>query len=246
MTALIEVQQASVYFGQRKTPVRALQRIDLKVQAGERVALIGSNGCGKSTLLRLLHGLIQPSKGAVHRAASLRQAMVFQRPFLMRMSLHNNLALALYLQGMRWPQARQRALDALELVELADLALRNARTLSGGQQQRAAFARACAMAPQLLLLDEPTASLDPHAKREVELLMERFAQGDLSAVSHDAPCSMVFASHNLGQVKRLASRVVYLERGELLADLPVERFFDEQFLSHHCPQAQLFVKGESQ
>ncbi len=245
MSALIGLQDASVFFGRRDKPVAALRSINLQVHLGERVALIGSNGCGKSTLLRLMHGLIKPSGGVVHVAAQLKQAMVFQRPYLMRMSLQNNLAMALFLQGLPWGQARARALAALLQVGLSEVAHRNARTLSGGQQQRAALARACVLAPQLLLLDEPTANLDPHAKREVEELMESFGEGKLHPPLDDAPRTMVFASHNLGQVKRLASRVVYLENGELLADLPVEQFFDADLLGRRFPQAQLFVKGES-
>ncbi len=122
----------------------------------------------------------------------------------------------------------------------ADLADRNARALSGGQQQRVALARAWVRRPDLWLLDEPTASLDPHAKREVESLMAAFAAGGVA----ERPATMVFASHNLGQVKRLASRVVYLERGQILADLPVEDFFDAQRLRTVSAAADLFVKGE--
>ena len=89
----------------------------------------------------------------------------------------------------------------------------------------------------MLLLDEPTASLDPHAKAEVESLLQAFSQSRPQA-------SLVFASHNLGQVKRLATRVLYLERGYLLADLPVEDFFDSERLQAQCPSAYWFVKGE--
>lgn len=245
MSALIDLQGVSVFFEQLGTPVQALHQVDLQVQAGERLALIGANGCGKSTLLRVLHGLVRPSHGVVRSPAHLRQAMVFQRPYLMRMSLRNNLALGLMLQGLSWSQARERAMSALAHVGLSDLAARNARTLSGGQQQRAALARACALAPQVLLLDEPTASLDPHAKREVETLMARFAKGELDPGAQGEPRTMVFASHNLGQVKRLASRVIYLEQGQAMANLPVADFFNEDLLSQTCPQAHLFVKGES-
>ena len=124
-------------------------------------------------------------------------------------------------------------------VGLADLAQRSARTLSGGQQQRLALARAWALQPDVLLLDEPTASLDPHAKREVEALMAEFAAGD-----DGRPMTLVFASHNLGQVKRLADRVIYLEGGRVLADLPVDEFFDGVLLQAAYPAAHLFVKGE--
>jgi tungstate transport system ATP-binding protein len=149
---------------------------------------------------------------------------------MLRASVRNNVALALWLKGSRWRDAQREAVVALDRVGLAELAGRNARTLSGGQQQRMALARAWALHPEVLLLDEPTASLDPTAKRDVEALIADAAQGR----------TLVFASHNLGQVKRLASRVVYLEHGRKVADLPVHDFF-------HGPlpeEARLFVKGE--
>jgi tungstate transport system ATP-binding protein len=129
----------------------------------------------------------------------------------------------------------------LDRVGLAALAQRQARRLSGGQQQRLALARAWAQRPEVLLLDEPTASLDPHAKREVEGLMAEFAS---NAGTGAAPMTLVFASHNLGQVKRLASRVIYLEQGRALADLPVHEFFDDARLQQVSHAAHLFVKGE--
>lgn len=244
MSTLLELQSVSVFFGQRHAPVRALHEVNLTIQGGERVALIGANGCGKSTLLRVLHGLVRPSSGHMQGRESLRQAMVFQRPYMMRMSLRHNLTVGLLLQGLPWRQARQRAKTALEHVGLEDLSGRNARTLSGGQQQRAALARACALAPHLLLLDEPTASLDPHAKREVESLIERFASGELNPEQGSEGRTIVFASHNLGQVKRLADRVIYLENGQALVDLPVKEFFDEATLGERCAHALAFVKGE--
>jgi tungstate transport system ATP-binding protein len=214
--------------------VAALRGVDLRIAAGERVALIGANGSGKSTLLRVLHGLLRPSAGAVLRDGTLRQAMVFQRPFVLRMTALSNVALALWLRGTRWRAAKDQGLAALGRVGLSAVALRNARTLSGGQLQRLALARAWSLKPQVLLLDEPTASLDPHAKREVESLMADFA---------DSGMTLVFASHNLGQVKRLATRVVYMERGRVLADLPVDTFFHGP-LAATSREAELFVRGE--
>jgi tungstate transport system ATP-binding protein len=163
--------------------------------------------------------------------------MLFQRPFLLRMSVQRNVALGLWLQGRPWHQAMDQALEALHRVGLVGLATRSARSLSGGEQQRVALARAWALAPQVLLLDEPTASLDPRAKRDVELLIQAFAR-------HDSNVSLVFASHNLGQVKRLASRVIYLEQGRVLADLPVAEFFGGDLLQRQYPAAHWFVKGE--
>ena len=230
MSGWVQLKGVDLRYG----AVHALAGVDLRIAAGERVALIGANGSGKSTLLRLLHGLLRPSAGSVLRDGAMRQAMVFQRPFALRLSALANVALALWLRGTRWRAAREQALAALARVGLAGIALRNARTLSGGQLQRLALARAWSLQPQVLLLDEPTASLDPHAKREVETLMADFAAAGMT---------LVFASHNLGQVKRLATRVVYMERGRILADLPVHAFFHGP-LGETSREAELFVKGE--
>jgi tungstate transport system ATP-binding protein len=236
-TALFELHQAGMQFGKGARSLHALRGIDLRIGVGERVALIGANGCGKSTLLRLLHGLLAPTDGQLQRDDSVRHAMVFQRPFLLRTTALNNVALGLWLRGSAWAAAKGLALQALQQFGLADQALRPAHKLSGGQQQRVALARAWATQPRVLLLDEPTSSLDPHAKREVEALIQHIA-------NTDPAMTLVFASHNLGQVKRLASRVVYLEQGRILADLPVHAFFAEGVLQTRYPHAHAFVKGE--
>jgi tungstate transport system ATP-binding protein len=225
--ALFSLQDVEVRFGR----VTALRDVTIAIRAGERVALIGANGSGKSTLLRLLHGLVPHAAGHFESRASPRQqAMLFQRPHMLRASAATNVALGLWLRGIRWKAARRAAAPALGRVGLQQLAERNARTLSGGQQQRLALARAWALHPEVLLLDEPTASLDPSAKREVEALIAEAARGR----------TLVFASHNLGQVKRLATRVVYLEGGRVIADLPVHEFFEGPLPE----EARLFVKGE--
>jgi tungstate transport system ATP-binding protein len=219
----------------------ALTGVDLRIAAGERVALVGANGSGKSTLLRTLHGLLPPTQGQVLQAPGIRQAMLFQRPHLLRLSALNNVALGLWLdraRGLRWRQAQALAQQALARVGLQSVARQNGRQLSGGQQQRLALARAWARQPDVLLLDEPTASLDPHAKREVEALMADFAK------DQQRPLTLVWASHNLGQVKRLATRVVYLETGRVLADLPVADFFNPELLDEQSPAALAFVQGE--
>jgi tungstate transport system ATP-binding protein len=231
MSGLIQLKAVDVDFG----AVHALVHVDVRVREGERLALIGSNGSGKSTLLRVLHGLLTPVRGSILRDTAKRQAMLFQRPHMLRTSVLNNVALGLWIRGARWALAKERGLAALSRVGLADVALRSARTLSAGQQQRLALARAWSLQPDVLFLDEPTSSLDPHAKREVEALMEEFAQAGMT---------LVFASHNLGQVKRLATRVVYLEHGHVLADLPVHEFFNGQRLGEASREAELFVKGE--
>ena len=235
--AILELQAASLRLGR----AWVLREVNLALRAGERLALVGSNGSGKTTLLRLMHGLLAPTEGLRRVDPALRQAMLFQHPFMLRCSTRFNVALGLWLAGVPWHQASARALLALERVGLAGLARQRATTLSGGQRQRVALARAWALEPGLLLLDEPTASLDPHAKREVEALVAEFS---LAAGSSRA-VTLAFASHNLGQVKRLATRVAYLEGGRLLADLPVQDFFNDALLGASCPAAQAFVRGES-
>jgi tungstate transport system ATP-binding protein len=234
---LLSVHAASVRLSAQTGAQLALHKVSLRIAAGERIALVGANGSGKSTLLRLINGLLLPAKGQVLAQTGVSQAMLFQRPHMLRLSVLRHVALGLWLRGTPWTASRAQALQSLQRVGLADLADRAARTLSVGQQQRVAMAQALALQPALLLLDEPTASLDPHAKREVEALMEDFARSHPQA-------AMVFASHNLGQVKRLAQRVVYLEGGRVLADLPVADFFNPVVLQSSSPSAHLFTQGE--
>ncbi|MFT5934026.1 MAG: tungstate transport system ATP-binding protein [Hydrogenophaga sp.] len=258
----LALQQAEVRLG-ITGQVHALRGVDLSIRVGERVALVGSNGCGKSTLLRALHGLVPLCAGTLQQPGSPRIAMLFQRPHLLRLSVLNNIALGLWLQGVPWRHTAGKARAALQRVGMADLAQRNAKALSGGQLQRVALARAWAMQPSVWLLDEPTASLDPQAKHEVEALIADFCSEGSGTRPHGAqphesttadpdrrlvppgPTTLVFTSHNLGQVKRLASRVIYLERGRLLVDLPVHEFFHHERLQAICPSAHFFLQGES-
>jgi tungstate transport system ATP-binding protein len=228
---LVSLEDASVRLGD----VQALRGVSLALHAGERLLLVGANGSGKTTLLRLLHGLV-PCTGqrAVHGGTKRNPgaaAMVFQRPFLLSLSVRFNVWLGLWLQGLPRAERAVRVDQALRRVGLDGMARRPARDLSGGQQQRLALARAWALRPQVLYLDEPTASLDPSAKREVEALIEEIARDGVT---------LVMSTHNLGQAKRLATRVAYLEAGRLVVDLPVDRFFNDTL----PPEAALFLKGE--
>ena len=232
MTAVLTIDMASVRFGS----VQALSDISLSLARGQRLALVGANGSGKTSLLRLMHGLL-PSTGqrVLHalqpEARAPRLAMVYQRPFLMNLSVQKNVALALWLRG--WPAAEraQRCTQALQRVGLLAHAQRPARDLSGGQQQRLALARAWSVASDVLLLDEPTASLDPGAKREVEALLEDFAQEGMT---------LVMSTHNLGQAKRLATHVAYLEAGRLVVIAPAGEFFNAELPA----AAMSFLRGE--
>ena len=232
--ALVTLTDAGVRFGR----VQALRGINLRLHRGERLALVGANGSGKTSLLRLLHGLQACSSGtAVYGtggagpAPAPVAAMVFQHPFLLHLSVRSNVLLALWLRGVPRAQRAARCDEALRRVGLQDLAQRAARALSGGQQQRLSLARAWALRPDVLYLDEPTASLDPSAKREVEALIDSIAAEGVT---------VVMSTHNLGQAKRLATRVLYLEGGRLVVDLPADRFFNDALPT----EAAQFLKGE--
>jgi tungstate transport system ATP-binding protein len=230
---LISLNQASVLYSTANEPIHGLSNMSLNIESGQKIAIVGGNGSGKTTLLKLLGGL---NKTQAKNRADMRCSMLFQYPYLLNTSVLNNIALAIWLKDSAWPVAKAAALAALSQVGLVALAARNAKQLSGGQRQRVAIARALVINPTLLLLDEPTASLDPAAKTDIENLITQLA--------NNPELTLVFASHNLGQVKRLAGRILYLEAGALVADLPVKQFFDAEFVATHYPSAALFLKGE--
>ena len=216
--------------------VEILRDVSLKISAGAPTLLIGANGAGKSVLLRLLHGLLKPSAGRVFWAmptdhAARRQAMVFQRPVLLRRSVLANTLYPMALAGVAREDRDARAEEALALVGLADRAADPARKLSVGQQQRLALARAAALQPELLFLDEPSASLDPAATRAVEEIVLTLAQRGTK---------IVMTTHDLAQARRLAGDVVFLHRGSVLEQAPAEAFFQQPAST----TARAFLRGE--
>lgn len=224
---MVRLENLGVQFGN----ITALRDIHMQVQRGEFIALIGANGSGKTTLLHALHGLV-PHTGLRQVASdAAAQVMVFQRPFMLRLSVWNNLKVALWLAGVPARLRAERSTQALQRAGLMELRGRPARALSGGQQQRLALARAWAIRPSLLFLDEPTANLDPSARKAIESMLASFTADGMT---------LVMSTHNLGQAKRLATRVIYLDHGDIRADLPCERFFSE----HVDGRADLFLKGE--
>jgi tungstate transport system ATP-binding protein len=214
-----------------------IDRASLEIEAGPSTIILGANGAGKSVLMRLMHGLLEPSSGRVewnaaeHPGAPRKQAMVFQRPVLLRRSAQANIAYALKIAGIAEPQRGAQARETLESVGLAHLAHRPARVLSGGEQQRLALARAWALHPEVLFLDEPTASLDPSATREIETVIRAFDA---------AGTKIVMATHNLGQARRLGDEILFLDQGRLVERAPVEEFFSKP----QTAQAAAFIKGE--
>jgi tungstate transport system ATP-binding protein len=216
---------------------RIIDGISLEFEAAPRTVIVGPNGAGKSVLLRLCHGLLQPTSGAIRWASPeppgtpRRQAMVFQRPVLLRRSAAANIAYALALGGVPRAQRSDRAMDALRRVGLDRVAQRPARTLSGGEQQRLALARAWALSPEVLFLDEPTASLDPGATHEIEKTI---------ATMHAGGTKIVMVTHNLGQARRLGDEILFLHHGRIAERAPADRFF-RQPASREAAQ---FLEGE--
>jgi tungstate transport system ATP-binding protein len=198
----------------------ALRGMDLVLDGTRRVAILGANGAGKSVLLRTLHGLIAPTRGAITWDGSSQrprsQAMVFQRPVMLRRTARENIEYALAVNGVAEAAIAPCALRVLAAVGLSELGARQARVLSGGEQQRLALARAWALEPKLLYLDEPTASLDPAAAAEVERVMREIHRGGTA---------VVFTTHNLGFARRLSEEIVFLHEGRITERTPTERFF---------------------
>jgi tungstate transport system ATP-binding protein len=216
---------------------RIIDGVSLTLERGPRTIILGPNGAGKSVLLRLCHGLLRPSAGNIRWNAPefpggpRRQAMVFQRPVLLRRSARRNVTYALKLAGIAGEEREERATEALCKVGLDALGDRYARTLSGGEQQRLALARVWALRPEILFLDEPTASLDPGATHEVE---------NVIAAMHATGTKIVMVTHNLGQAHRLGDEILFLHQGRLVERASAERFFQHP----GSAEAAEFLEGE--
>ena len=200
---------------------RLIDDINLKLEHGSVTVIMGANGAGKSLLLRLLHGLIEPTLGEVLWGGRemcedirKRQAMVFQQPIMLRRSVAANIDFALKLRGS---VKKERVAELLKMAGLDRFADQPARSLSGGEQQRLALVRALATEPDVLLLDEPTASLDPSSISAIESLV-RLACEDGAKI--------IFVTHAFGQAKRLADDVIFLHKGRLTEQGAAKAFFD--------------------
>jgi tungstate transport system ATP-binding protein len=190
-----------------------LNEVSFDVFAGAPTAVIGPNGAGKTTLLRAVMGLVDIAAGTL-QINQLRRAIVFQKPVMLRRSVAGNVAFALQAAGHA--TAPLAIAGLLEQVGLAGLADQPARRLSGGEQQRLSIARALARRPQLLLLDEATASLDPAQTKIIE---------DLIAKITATGVKVLFATHDLGQARRLAGDVILLVKGRVAEHAAADRFF---------------------
>jgi tungstate transport system ATP-binding protein len=237
--AIYHLQQlVKNYEGRRVVDVETLS-----IYRGEILALVGPSGAGKSTLLRLLNFLEPPDQGSVifqgvdffssnGAALELRRkvTMVFQRPMLLNRSVWENVAFGLNLRGQR--QVDEKITSALEQVGLSNLKRARARTLSGGEAQRVALARAIVLRPEVLLLDEPTANLDPYNVGLIENIV--------SQLNRDQGTTIVVVTHNVFQAKRLAHRVAFLLDGKIIEAAESNTFFN--YPSN--PRTAAFVRGE--
>jgi tungstate transport system ATP-binding protein len=213
-----------------------LDHISLEFAPGSPTVLIGPNGAGKTTLLRLAMGLMSPSHGRVswggrEHVATAHRAIVFQRPVMLRRSAAGNIHYALAAAGVPRAEHAARLGELLALVDLGGLGDRPARKLSGGEQQRLALARALAKEPQVLFLDEPTASLDPAATKAVEDVIRSVAMRGIK---------VVMSTHDLGEAKRVAGEIVLLHRGRVIENGPAEAFF----AAPKTAEGRRFIDGE--
>jgi tungstate transport system ATP-binding protein len=216
--------------------VAILAGISLKLEAGPPTVLVGPNGAGKTTLLRAAMGLVPATSGLItwggrEHSAPTRRAIMFQRPSMLRRSTAGNVRYALAAANVPRHQRQRRVAELLADVGLQGLARRPARRLSGGEQQRLALARALARDPDILFLDEPTASLDPAATKAIE---------DIVRTVTARGVKVVMSTHDLGQAKRVAGDVVLLHRGRLIENRPAEEFF----AAPRTPEARKFIAGE--
>jgi tungstate transport system ATP-binding protein len=224
-------------------PREVLYVDSLEIQRGEVFGIVGPSGAGKSTLLRLLDFLEPPTSGQLHftncyssngsRApldVRRRVTTVFQRPVLLNTSVYGNVAYGLKIRGDK--EIQHKVKGVLEQVGLSDLIKDRARFLSGGEAQRVALARAMVIEPEVLLLDEPTANLDPYNVGLIEDIV--------TVLNRERGTTIVLVTHNVFQAKRLAHRVALLLEGKVVEVGPVQDFFK----APQDPRTAAFVRGE--
>ena len=220
----------------RRRGRRLVGPIDLDLDGEGTCVVLGPNGSGKTTLLRLLHGIARLHEGEIiwncdQAVARNAQAFVFQRPVMLRRSVLDNIAYPLAMRGTSAIQSRNMARDWADRLGLGAFLDRPATALSGGEQQKLALARALIFKPQLVFLDEPAASLDGRATREIEAVLQE-VQGDGTR--------LILSTHDLGQARRLATQVIFMLRGKVHEFRPAKAFFDQP----KTPEGRAFLNGD--
>jgi tungstate transport system ATP-binding protein len=236
---LFRIENLSKSFGNKKV----LQNINLRIFKGEIFAFMGPSGVGKTTMLRLLNLLEMPTTGKLIFNGNVnailqknkimrRMSMLFQRPAIFNTSVFNNVAYGLVIRRFDKKTIEKKVTDALALMGLEGYEKQKALTLSGGEAQRMAFARAIVFKPDALLLDEPTANLDPANVAKIEEIIKK--------VRNELDTTIIMASHNIYQVRRIADRVGILLNGEL-----IEVNTKEQIFTHpNDARSYAFINGE--
>ncbi len=215
---------------------KLIKNMNCQFEAGRKYIVIGPNGAGKTLLLRLCHGLLKPDRGQINWAGAKgqnpksAQAMVSQRSVMLRRSAYDNIDYALSVRGVKRSLRPDLINTVIDRTGLRRVAHKYAPVLSLGEQQRLAIARAWVLKPQVLFLDEPTASLDPPATHSIEELI-----GEISAEG----TTVIMTCHDLGQAKRLATDVLFMFRGRLKEMAPAEQFFTKP----NNDLAQAFIEG---
>ncbi len=215
---------------------RLVGPVDLQLDGQGLCVVIGPNGAGKTTLLRLMHGTARLTGGRINWACATdqarhHQAFVFQRPIVLRRTVEENLTYPLRLRRVAKAAARTAAGEWAERVGLSQLLGHRAGVLSGGEQQKLAIARALITNPALVFLDEPTASLDGRATREIEGILQQ-AKADGTR--------LILSTHDMGQARRIGDQVVFMLGGKVHETAPASAFFD----TATTPEARAFINGD--
>ena len=219
--------------------VKALNSISVEMQGGKIIVLLGVNGAGKTTLMRIMAGLENADSGQLLfnnqniDCKALRQVstLVFQKSAMFSLNVYDNLAYGLRIRGVPKAEIKKKVAEALQAVRLSEFEKRRAKKTSGGEQQRIALARAFLLDSQVLLLDEPTANLDPNSATIIEKAM---------VSRKSAQRIIVMATHNLSQARRMADEIVHIYNGEIVEVAETENFFEN-------PKSEIsrkFVNGE--
>jgi len=233
---ILELRNVSKSYGE----IRAIRNVSLKVRERETLAILGPNGAGKTTLLKIMAGLLQPDSGIIlYRGKPIdgvdqlrrRVTMVFQMSVMFNTSVYGNVAYGLRVRGLPRREIDDKVRDVLRLVGLEGFEDRKAKELSGGEQQKVALARALAIQPEILLLDEPTSNLDSPSAASIEQI--------LSQIKHRT--SIVLTTHNIFQARRLAERIIFMSSGVIVEDSPAEEFFRQP----KSVEAAKFISGET-
>jgi len=221
----------------------ALNRVSLKVMKGEILAIIGPNGSGKTTMLKIMAGIEEPTSGEIYfdgmrihdgnmDKVRSRGTMIFQRTVLFNTNVYKNLAYGLKLRGYSKKEIKEKVKEALRTVKLEGYENRLAKRLSGGEQQRLSLARALILETKVVLLDEPTANLDPYNVSMMEEI--------ISKINRDFNTTIIMATHNMFQAKRLGKKVAFLLDGEVVEIGEADKIFENP----QDKRTEYFIKGE--